>query len=96
MQTYTKKINPNLIAVAQPNGRMIKVSRKNPLFPAIERLNQYEELNTEKTVTLQEWLPVTCPTCGASLSKSLGDGYYKHDYNLERCPECNQKLKWPD
>ncbi len=42
---------------------------------------------------IREWTPVKCPTCGAELSESLGDGYYKYYTNKKRC-ECGQRLDW--
>lgn len=44
---------------------------------------------------IRQWLPTECPTCSASLSKSLGDGYYKHFTGLTVC-ECGQQLDWDD
>jgi len=44
---------------------------------------------------IEKWLPTSCPTCSAALSKSLGDGYYKHFTNLDVC-ECGQQLDWDD
>ncbi|OPX89444.1 MAG: hypothetical protein A4E53_01521 [Pelotomaculum sp. PtaB.Bin104] len=42
---------------------------------------------------IKKWSPALCPTCKSELSESIGDGYYKHYYNLKIC-ECGQKLEW--
>jgi hypothetical protein len=44
---------------------------------------------------IKKWMPAECPTCGESLSKSLGDGYYKHNYGQEFCV-CGQRIEWDD
>jgi hypothetical protein len=41
----------------------------------------------------EKWSPALCPNCGESLSKSLGDGYYKHYDGIIIC-NCGQKLDW--
>lgn len=46
-----------------------------------------------KKPKIKSWSPALCPSCRKELSESLGDGYYKHYYNLSSC-ECGQKLKW--
>ena len=44
---------------------------------------------------IEELSPARCPSCGAGLSESRGDGYYKHYTGLTVC-ECGQLLKWED
>lgn len=43
---------------------------------------------------IEKWSPALCPCCKAELSKSMGDGYYKHWDSLAQCPECGQRLEW--
>ena len=54
------------------------------------------EKQIPKKVVIKEWNPAICPTCGAELSESMGDGYYKHWSHLQRCPnpDCGQRLDW--
>lgn len=54
------------------------------------------EKRVPKKVIIEPWSPAKCPTCGVELSKSLGDGYYKHLTRLQVCPnsECCQRLYW--
>ena len=42
---------------------------------------------------IKPWNPAICPGCGAELSESAGDGYYKHWEHLKVC-ECGQLLDW--
>ncbi len=42
---------------------------------------------------IEKWSPARCPSCGAELSESLGDGYYKHWEDKEVCG-CGQLLDW--
>jgi len=44
---------------------------------------------------IKSWTPALCSLCDKELSEHLGDGYYKHWYNLKVC-ECGQKLKWEE
>ena len=48
-----------------------------------------------KTPKIESWSSALCPSCDKELSEDLGDGYYKHWYNLKVC-ECGQKLKWSE
>ena len=61
---------------------------------AIEAL----EKQLPKKVKVKEWSPARCPSCGAELSESLGDGYYRHPTFLKRCPnvDCGQRLDWSE
>lgn len=61
---------------------------------AIEAL----EKQLPKKVEVKEWSPARCPSCGAELSESLGDGYYRHPTFLKRCPnvDCGQRLDWSE
>ena len=47
-------------------------------------------------VSIINWNPAKCPSCGCVLSEHLGDGYYHHFTHLRICPneECNQRLMW--
>jgi len=56
---------------------------------AIKALEKQIPLNP----IIKSWSPALCPNCGKELSESIGDGYYKHWYNLNIC-ECGQKLRW--
>ena len=74
---------------------------------ALEELNQYraigtvsefrelKEKATAKKVIIKPWNPAKCPSCGASLSESLGDGYYRHHVLKARC-DCGQFLDWSE
>ena len=42
---------------------------------------------------IKNWSPAKCPSCGAELSESLGDGYYKHWESMKVC-NCGQLLDW--
>lgn len=50
------------------------------------------EKQIKKEVIIKPWDPTICPTCNWELSKSLGDGYYKHWKSLRTCPRCGQVL----
>lgn len=77
-------------------------------FKSLEEVQEYRKLGTleevkeavekqkPKKVIIRAWEPCKCPTCSKELSKSMGDGYYKHYYYLKRCTECGQKLNWGD
>lgn len=62
----------------------------------VEEVRKSIEKDKSKKVVINQWEPCKCPTCGKELSKSVGDGYYKHYYYLKRCPKCGQKLNWGD
>ena len=51
------------------------------------------EKQIPKNPIIESWEPARCPSCDEALSESMGDGYYRHNYNLNMC-ECGQKLKW--
>ena len=59
---------------------------------AIEAL----EKQIPKKVSIKEWSPSKCPTCGVYLSENCEDGYWSHPTFLERCPnvDCAQRLVW--
>lgn len=46
------------------------------------------KMQIPEQVTVKDWSPSYCPSCGHKLSGHQGDGYYKHPTFLERCPEC--------
>jgi len=48
----------------------------------------------KKPINNGNWSAKTCPTCGASLSEHIGDGYYIDSVCLDSCPECRQLLDW--
>lgn len=62
-----------------------------------ERRTAIEALEKQlpKKVEVKEWSPARCPSCGAELSESFGDGYYRHPTFLKRCPnvDCGQRLE---
>lgn len=97
---YTEKIHENAIKVnlngSADDTMTTLITKRHPLFKAISRLNELEEKELPKPPKIQPWSPAECPSCGCSLSKSLGDGYYEHLYGLERCPKCNQLILWFD
>ena len=47
----------------------------------VEECREAVEKQKPKKVIIKPWEPSICPTCGMELSKSLGDGYYKHWMN---------------
>lgn len=96
MKKYTKILDKHAIELLLADNTTKRITDTDPMFPAIRQLNQLEEKETEKPVIIQDWSPAECPTCGNLLSESLGDGYYRHRYGLERCPRCNQLLGWAD
>lgn len=53
------------------------------------------ELQIPKKPIIEKYSPAICPNCGVTLSQSLGDGYYQHEYNKSICG-CGQKLIWKD
>jgi len=57
-----------------------------------------ELLNTPVKPMISDWCPSECPTCLEDFHdyEPCDDGYYTRAYNLERCPNCGQKLKWYD
>lgn len=61
---------------------------------AIEAL----EKQVPKKVVIKPWQGTTCPSCGESLSESLGDGYYKHHTHWDYChnSKCLQRLDWSE
>ena len=62
---------------------------------AIKAITALEKQIPKKPVLvgLHIWSPAKCPSCGAELSESLGDGYYKH-WNAKKVCDCGQKLDW--
>lgn len=62
----------------------------------VEECREAVEKQKPKKVIIKPWEPSICPTCGMELSKSLGDGYYKHWMNLRRCTRCGQKIQWDE
>lgn len=65
-------------------------------FWDLELLVKIAEKQLPKQPYLKSWSPARCPSCGEELSEHMGDGYYKHCYSLERCPnpDCGQRLDW--
>jgi len=51
------------------------------------------EKQIPKKPKIESWEPARCPCCDGSLSESIGDGYYRHNYSLNIC-ECGQKIEW--
>lgn len=51
------------------------------------------EKQISKKPIMKPWDAASCPYCGAHLSESLGDGYYKHWTSLKFC-DCGQNLEW--
>lgn len=62
----------------------------------VEECREAMEKQKPKKVIIKPWEPSICPTCGMELSKSLGDGYYKHWMNLRRCTRCGQAIQWDE
>lgn len=82
--------------------KVIKILERKTTIPGDEY--SYEEINEALDFAIREvgkcipkkpirvsWTPSRCPTCKASLSTHLGDGYFEELW-YERCPECGQKL----
>lgn len=88
------------------SGRRTSVAKL--MVEATEELCEYKKIGTVeecyeavekqklKKVIMKPWSPAKCPQCGVELSESIGDGYYKHYYNLRRCIRCGQAIKWED
>lgn len=53
------------------------------------------EKQIPKQPIMERWNPALCPACGEELSESIGDGYYKHLYNVNVC-NCGQKIMWEE
>ncbi len=53
------------------------------------------EKQIPKKPKIEPWSPALCPSCSEELSESVGDGYYKHWYNLKIC-DCGQRLMWEE
>lgn len=59
----------------------------------IEEFKTLKEKSVAKKPIIKPWSDARCPSCGCSLSESLGDGYYRHFESMDRC-YCGQKLDW--
>ena len=75
---------------------------------ALKEIQQYRKIGTvkecreavekqkPKKIIIEPYCPTECPTCGHELSTSLGDGYYKYQTFLKRCPNCGQAIQWEE
>ncbi len=77
-------------------GEMIDECAEYEEIGTVEECREAVEKQKPKKITIRDWNPTKCPTCGHELSTSLGDGYYKHPTFLERCPKCGQMIWWSE
>ena len=77
-----------------PLSDCIDMTKRDFFEELMSRFLNSCQLEIPKMVITKEWDPDKCPNCNYVLSESLGDGYYSHPDFLERCPKCNQCLKW--
>lgn len=63
---------------------------------AIHLAIQSLEKDIPRKVSIHNWMPARCPSCGKSLSEHVEDGYYHHLDHLLVCPneKCRQRLTW--
>lgn len=60
------------------------------LLEAIKAL----DINIPKEVIIKPRESSQCPNCEKHFEEDCNDGYYTRAYTMERCPYCQQKLKW--
>ena len=87
----TEEVIEKLEEMYRMNNPVIH-GKRGTIKAAIEML----ERQIPKKVIINLYSPARCPSCGAELSESLGDGYYKHYKHWKFChnPECLQRLDW--
>lgn len=60
------------------------------LLEAIKAL----DTNVPKEVIIKPWESSQCPNCKEHFKEDCDDGYYTRATTMERCPYCQQRLKW--
>ena len=87
----------NIDAKALLVGVKVNYLKNIEMMEALDMAIKALEKQIPQKPKIESWspalCPALCPACEAELSESIGDGYYKHYYNLNIC-ECGQKLKW--